>query len=140
MNTKVWLGALVIALFIIVIMGCDEGINDWTSSAKVAGYVYADAAHTMGLPGVQVVVEGDQGADNPYKGPDRVLTTDQNGYFEGFVFLGYNDADTTYRYLGDLDVAYFAGQWTFRWGGGITVAPGSVFTLPPVDTTMRSGQ
>jgi len=138
MKTKAWLGALAIALLLIAVMGCDEGINDWSSSAKVTGYVYADAAHTVVLPGVQVIVEGDPDSDSPYKGPDRWFTTDQNGYFEGIVFLGYSSADTTYNYLGDLDVAYFTGQWSFRWGGGITVAPGSVFTLPPVDTTMRN--
>lgn len=140
MNTKTWLGALAVALLLIAVLGCDEGINDWNSSAKITGYVYADAAHTVGLPGVQVVVEADRSADNPYTGPDRWFTTDQNGYFEGFIFLGYDREDTTYSYLGDLDVAYFAGQWTFRWGGGITVSPGSVFTLPPVDTTMRTGE
>lgn len=140
MSTKVWIGALTVALVILAIWGCDEGINDWNSSAKIAGYVYADAAHTVGLPGVQVVIEGDRSADNPYRGPDRCVTTDQHGHFESFVFLGYNVVDTTYNYVGDLDVAYFAGQWTFRWGGGITVSPGSVFTLPPVDTTMRQSQ
>jgi hypothetical protein len=134
MNWKSWMGVLTAALLLIVMMGCDEGINDWSSSAKVSGYVFADPAHTVPLPGVQVIVEGDPAADHPYEGPDRWFVTDQDGYFEGYVFLGYSQDDTNYVYLGDLDVAYFKDLWSFRWGGGITVGPGSDFTLPPVDT------
>jgi hypothetical protein len=122
------------AIFLIVAMGCDEGINDWSSSAKVSGYVYADAAHTVPLAGVQVIVEGDPEADRPYVGPDRWFVTDQSGYFEGFIFVGYSNDDSSYVYLGDTDVAYFFSNWSFRWGGGITLAPGANFTLPAVDT------
>jgi len=136
MNTKKLYGALMMVMLLMLVISCDEGIDDWNSSAKVSGYVYADAAHTRGVPGVQVIIEGDPNSEDPYTGPDRWFTTDQNGYFEGNIFLGYSQLDTMYHYVADLDVAYFVSDWSFRWGGGITVSPGSHFTLPPVDTTM----
>ena len=134
MNRNSLIGAITAALLLVAALGCDEGIKDWSSSAKVSGYVYADSLHTIPLPGVQVIIEGDINANQPYGGPDRWFSTNQNGYLEGFVFLGYSQQDTNYVYLGDLDVAYYRDAWSFRWGGGITVAPGSNFTLPAVDT------
>lgn len=139
MNTRTWSVTLMAGLLVtLLVIGCDEGTDDWNSSAKISGYVYADAAHTRGLPGVQVVIEADPNSSEPYIGPDRWFTTDEDGYFEGFVHLGYSRIDTTYNYIGDVDIAYYIGGWTYRWGGGITVSPGSHFTLPPVDTTMQS--
>jgi hypothetical protein len=115
---------------------CDEGVDDWNSSAKVTGYVYTDASHSRGVEGVQVILESDQTSQSPYKGPDRWTVTDASGHFEGAVFLG-NDG-TSYNYLGDMAVGYFWKDKGFRWTGGISVGPGSVFTLPAVDTTMFS--
>lgn len=133
MNTKTWIGTIVAALLLVWAVGCNQqGIDDWNSSARVSGNVFADAGHTIPLPGVQVIVESDPKAPAPYKGPDRWFVTDRDGHFEGFIFLGRSD--TSYVYISDLDVAYFKDAWTFRWGGGITVGPGSDFTLPAVDT------
>ncbi len=116
--------------------GCDEGIDDWNSSATISGYVYTDPSHTQGIPGVQVILESDPSADNPYEGPDRWTSTNGQGYFQGSVFLGRNAETGSYHYVADMSVAYFYENKTFRWSGGITVGPGSDFTLPPVDTTM----
>lgn len=120
--------------------GCEEGIDDWNSSARVKGAVYTDPSHSTGLQGVQVIIEGDQDADNPYSGPDRWTESDANGNFEGAVFLGNNGTDnlghSSYIWVGDLSVSYFWNNKTFSWNGGITVSPGSDFLLPPVDTTM----
>jgi hypothetical protein len=113
---------------------CDEGIDDWNSSAKITGYVFQDLAHSRGVEGVQVILESDPQAEHPYEGPDRWTRTDANGHFEGAVFLGNQDGQ--YNYVADLSVAYFWNGKAFRWTGGVTVGPGSVFTLPPVDTTV----
>jgi hypothetical protein len=134
---KRWI-ALVAALSFLLIfsVACEDGIDDWNSSARVSGDVFTDAAHTQGISGVQVVIESDQDSDTPYTGPDRWTNTDARGHFEGAVFLGH--AADGYTYLGDLSVQYFYNNKHFSWTGGITVSPGSTFTLPAVDTTMFS--
>ncbi|RPH95068.1 hypothetical protein EHM69_05600 [candidate division KSB1 bacterium] len=113
---------------------CDDGVDDWNSSAKIVGYVYTDMSQQRGVEGVQVILESDPDADNPYEGPDRWTTTDRNGHFEGAVFLGNKESE--YVYIADLTVGYFWHGKSFSWSGGISVSPGSVFTLPPVDTSM----
>jgi hypothetical protein len=123
-------------MILLFAVACDEGINDWNSSAKITGSVFTDASHTQGVPGVQVILEGDPTAQTPYLGPDRWTVTDPSGHFEGAVFLG-NDG-TNYIYLGDMAVGYFWKDKFFKWTGGVSVSPGSVFTLPPVDTSMFS--
>jgi hypothetical protein len=131
-TSKVALGVL--ALLLLAIVGCEDGVDDWNSSARVVGEVYADGTHARGLEGVQVIIESDQTSDKPYEGPDRWTTTDNRGHYEGAVFLGNKDGD--YNYVADLTVGYFYQGRSFSWKGGITVGPGSVFTLPPVDASM----
>lgn len=121
-------------ILLLFVTGCEQGIDDWNSSAKITGEIYTDATHTHGVPGVRVIIEADPNASNPYKGPDRWTETDSRGHFDGAVFLGNQDGQ--YNYLADLSVAYFYNGKAFSWSGGISVGPGSVFTLPPVDTTM----
>lgn len=124
------------AVLLFSAVGCDKGIDDWSSSAKLSGYVYTDASRTVGQSGVQVIFESDPEADNPYEGPDRWTVTDENGYFEGYVFLGnkYDEsASGGYNYVADMSVGYFYSDRSFSWSGGVTVAPGSHFTLPTVD-------
>jgi len=123
-----------VSVLLLMATGCDEGVNDWNSSARITGDVYTDASHTHGIQGVRVILEADPSADHPYEGPDRWTQTDNNGHFEGAVFLGNKNGD--YNYLADMSVGYFYGNKEFTWSGGITVGPGSVFTLPAVDTTM----
>lgn len=123
-----------LAAIMLLLTACDEGIDDWRSSARVTGWVFTDASHNNGVEGVQVIIEADPEAENPYEGPDRWTVTDASGHFEGAVFLGNHDGE--YVYVADLTVGYFWHGKTFSWNGGITVGPGSVFTLPPVDTTM----
>ena len=126
------LGALLLSF-----TGCEEGIDDWNSSAKVSGWVYTDNTLSTGVEGVQVIIESDPQSENPYEGPDRWTVSGSNGHFEGAVFLGNHMAEGQgYNYLGDLSVAYFYQGRTFRWSGGVTVSPGSDFTLPAVDLTM----
>ena len=127
------LAGLLTALLLLA-LACDEGIDDWNSSAQVAGWVYADPANSRGVEGVQIIIKADPDADVPYEGPDRWTVTDASGHFAGAVFLGNHDGD--YVYVADLIVGYFWHGKSFTWNGGITVSPGSVFTLPAVETTM----
>ena len=119
---------------LLLLAACDEGVDDWSSSARVAGWVFTDGSHSRGIEGVQVIIESDPESENPYEGPDRWTVTDASGRFEGAVFLGHSNGE--YNYIADLSVGYFWHGKSFSWTGGITVAPGAVFTLPPVDTTM----
>ena len=125
--------ALLLSVLLLGFVGCDEGVNDYNSSAKISGYVLESTSNPVGIAGVKVVIESDEDSEVPYLGPDRWFETDENGYFEGFVFLGASEDDPAeYTYVADLDVAYFSESLSFRWGGGITVGPGSHFTLPTV--------
>jgi hypothetical protein len=135
MNAR-WMIGMTVVWLVLGMTGCTDGIDDWNSSAKVTGYVYTDPSHTTGVQGVRVILESDPNAANPYTGPDRWTSTNAAGYFEGAVFLGRDIGDSTYIYVGDMSVGYFYSNKAFRWTGGITVGPGSDFTLPPVDTTM----
>jgi hypothetical protein len=138
---------LLLSAFLLGATGCDEGINDYNSSAKISGYVLESTANPLGVSGVKVIIESDQDSEVPYNGPDRWFETDESGYFEGFVFLGASEDDPAeYTYVADLTVGYFAEGQTFSWNGGITVSPGSHFTLPTVyrnwfgQNTGNSGQ
>jgi hypothetical protein len=123
-----------LGLVMLFAVACEEGTDDWNSSARIVGDVYTDASHTHGVQGVQVILEADPTAQAPYEGPDRWTVTDANGHFDGAVFLGNKDGK--YNYVADMAVGYFYHEKSFKWTGGITVGPGSTFTLPPVDTTM----
>jgi hypothetical protein len=123
-----------LSLVLVLVVACEDGIDDWNSSARVSGDVFTGPDHAQGIAGVQVVIESDMNSDQPYEGPDRWTRTDGRGHFDGAVFLGHTDAG--YNYIADLSVQYFYNNKRFVWSGGITVGPGSTFTLPAVDTTM----
>jgi hypothetical protein len=129
---------LMVSALLLGITGCDEGTNDSSSSAKISGYVLESTETPTGVSGVRVVIESDIESDIPYQGPDRWFETDQNGYFEGYIFLGMDDeVPNEYVYVADLSVGYWTSEsQTFSWDGGITVGPGSHFTLPTVYLTM----
>ncbi len=130
MRTLVWLSVLVATAGLTV--SCDEDINSSNSSAKVVGYVYRSHADQTGVSGVKVIIESDIESDNPYTGPDRWFETDDRGYFEGFVFLGADEETGTYDYVADCLIQYFyQDQAVGIPAGGITLSPGSVFTMPP---------
>jgi hypothetical protein len=137
MNKRLMIVGLGLWLLAALLPGCDEGQDDWSGSAKITGHVFTDASHTQGVEGVQVILESDPNSENPYYGPDRWAVTNNSGYFEKSVFLGRDPQNPDhYLYISDMSVAYFWRDKTLRWTGGITVAPGSFFTLPAVDTTM----
>lgn len=125
---------LLLLPLLLVASGCEEGIDDWNGRATISGYVYTDPSHSSGVEGVQVILESDPDAQNPYEGPDRWVVSDGNGHFKGNVFLGNQSGE--YNYVADMSVGYFWKNKSFSWQGGVTVSPGSHFTLPPVDTTM----
>ncbi|MCB9366694.1 MAG: hypothetical protein H6506_00140 [Calditrichaeota bacterium] len=130
MRTAVWVSLL--AVIAGLSLSCDEDINGGTSSAKVVGYVYHSHANPSGVAGVKVIIESDVESDNPYLGPDRWFETDENGYFEGYVFLGIDEETGRYDYVSDCLIQYFyQDQAVGAATGGITLAPGSVFTMPP---------
>ncbi|MBU0691167.1 hypothetical protein KKC97_08165 [bacterium] len=128
--------ALILAALLLGMTGCDEGINDYNSSAKISGYVLESTSNPAGIPGVKVIIESDEDSETPYLGPDRWFETDESGYFEGFIFLGADEDDPAeYTYVADLSVGYFMESGSFSWDGGITVGPGSHFMLPTVYRT-----
>jgi hypothetical protein len=125
--------ALILSAVLLGMTGCDEGTNDYNSSAKISGYVQESVSNPTGVSGVKIIIESDAESETPYLGPDRWFETDANGYFEGYIFLGVSEDDSTeYAYVADLRAAYYTGELTFAWNGGITVSPGSHFMLPTV--------
>jgi len=133
MRHSLTLTLMMLSAILLGMTGCDEGINDYNSSAKISGYVQESVSNPTGISGVKVIIESDTESDTPYLGPDRWFETDATGYFEGYIFLGAAEDDSSeYSYLGDLSVSYFTTGEFFSWSGGITVGPGSHFTLPTV--------
>lgn len=112
-------------------MSCEEDINDDNSSALISGYVYVSPQDQTGVAGVQIIVESDTDSDNPYQGPDRWTETDNNGRYEAWVFLGEDEETGTYDYLADFLVQYFHEGQRIDSVAGVTLSPGSVFTMPP---------
>jgi len=130
MQRTAYLPVLVIAAFLL--MSCEEEINDNNSSAKVSGYVYQSRQDMTGIEGVQVIIEGSQNADDPYLGPDRWCSTNADGYYEGWIFLGTDPETNQYDYLGDCTVQWFYQGARLDSVSGVTLSPGSHFTMPPM--------
>lgn len=114
-----------------LVVSCDEGIDDNPSSAKVSGYVYMSHSDPQGVRGVRIILESDVNSENPYLGPDRWFETDENGYFEGYMYLGQNVETDRYYYVADFLIQYFYDDQLVYTTGGITLSPGSSFTMPP---------
>lgn len=130
MRNAIWMVILILAAGLSV--SCDQGINEDNSSAKVTGYVYRSASDLTGVRGVKVILESDVDSENPYSGPDRWFETDENGYFEGYMFLGSNPDNGDYYYVADFLIQYFYNDQPVGVAtGGITLSPGSTFTMPP---------
>ncbi|MCB1058655.1 MAG: hypothetical protein KDB65_00355 [Calditrichaeota bacterium] len=129
MRNAIWMSLLIIAAGLVV--SCDEGIDDNPSSAKVSGYVYMSHSDPQGVRGVRIILESDVNSENPYLGPDRWFETDENGYFEGYMYLGQNVETDRYYYVADFLIQYFYDDQLVYTTGGITLSPGSSFTMPP---------
>ncbi|MBK6767055.1 MAG: hypothetical protein IPG71_12370 [bacterium] len=113
-------------------MSCEEDINDSNGSAKVSGYVYQSRQDMTGVEGVQVIIEGSQNADDPYTGPDRWCSSNEDGYYEGWIFLGSDPETGGYDYVGDCSVQWFYQGIQLDSVSGVTLSPGSHFTMPPL--------
>lgn len=130
MRNAIWMSIMFLAAGLSV--SCEESINEDDSSARVYGYVYQSHADQTGVPGVRVIIESDIDSENPYLGPDRWFETDENGYFEGYMFLGSNPETGDYQYVADFLIQYFhQDQPVGAPTGGITLSPGSDFSMPP---------
>lgn len=124
-------GLSVLMLAAALSMSCEEDINNDNSSALISGYVYASPQDQTGVAGVQIIVESDGNSENPYLGPDRWTETDENGRYEAWVFLGEDEETGAYDYVADCIVQYFHQGARIDSVFGVTLAPGSVFTMPP---------
>lgn len=136
------LGTLTIGIGVgifLTLSSCTESVNDYSDAAKVSGWVYADQTQSQGVPGVAVLLESDQESDTPYMGPDRWFYTDENGHFEGSLFLGSGRDPTTgkisYQYVADVTIGYYYQDKAFSWSGGATVQAGGNFICPSVNLT-----
>lgn len=122
----------IILLLGLFTMSCEKDIDDDNSSAKISGYVYLSRDDQTGVQGVRIIIESDNEAETPYLGPDRWFETDENGYYEAFIFLGSDPESGEYLYIGDARIGYFYGDQSYGGSGGITLSPGSHFLMPPM--------
>ncbi|MBM3324325.1 MAG: hypothetical protein FJY66_01520 [Calditrichaeota bacterium] len=137
---RVWIQLIGLAcLGAVLLSSCTEGINDYPDAAKVTGWVFTDGTESQGVAGVTVLLESDEQSDNAYTGPDRWFYTDENGHFEGSLYLGSERNPTTgketYRYLADVAISYYYDGKYFSWSGGATVQAGGNFICPSVNLT-----
>ena len=128
------LGAIGILL---VLSSCTDSIDDYSDAAMVSGFVFTDETQSQGVPGVSIILEADPASEVAYEGPDRCFYTDENGYFEGTLYLGSArdpaSGEITYTYFADVAVSYYYQDMVFSWTGGVTVQAGGNFICPPVN-------
>jgi hypothetical protein len=126
-------------VILLLVSGCTEGIDEYPDAAVVSGWVFMDETEGQGVPAVAVLLESDLSSDVPYEGPDRWFYTDENGHFEGTLYLGSERDPATgkisYRYIGDVAVSYYYRDMTFSWVSGATVQAGGNFICPSVNLT-----
>ena len=124
---------------LLTLSACTDSVDDYSDAAKVSGLVFMDETESRGVPGVAILLEADPSSDVAYEGPDRWFYTDENGHFEGTLYLGSErdpvSGDIIYRYFGDVAVSYFYKGMAFSWVGGATVQAGGNFICPPVNLT-----
>ncbi|MBL0061094.1 MAG: hypothetical protein IPP40_06290 [bacterium] len=113
-------------------MSCEQGIDEDNSSARVSGFVYRSHSD----PPVCRVLRSLLRATSIRRihtmaqivGSKQTRTDTSRGY----MFLGSNEDTGAYIYVADFLIQYFYNDAPVGVStGGITLSPGSSFTMPP---------
>jgi hypothetical protein len=86
---------LVAALAVLIPAACDwndlDEIQNSSNFAVVRAQFFASASSRVPVPGVRLIVESDPDSDVPYRGPDVVAISGEDGVATAQVFTGFTE-------------------------------------------------
>lgn len=154
------LALLSLGVLVIVVPSCDlndlDEIQNSSNQAVVRAQFFASRTNQVPVAGVRMVVESDPDSERPYRGPDVIGVSGENGVATALVFPGFEDEDEQNNnnggggdqqpmgpenpldlppplFFGDAAVTliYQGGIVSFI-SGGLTLGSGRLFDLGPI--------
>jgi hypothetical protein len=106
---------MVAALAVLISAACDwndpDEIQNSSNFAVVRAQFFASRSNRVPVPGVRLIVESDPDSDVPYRGPDVVAISGEDGVATAEVFTGFTEQQ--------------------QQGGGPITGPPNPLELPP---------
>jgi hypothetical protein len=142
----------------IVAPSCDlndlDEIQNSSNQAVVRAQFFASRTNQVPVPGVRMVIESDDDSDRPYRGPDVIGVSGDDGVATALVFPGFEDERDQNNntggneqptgpedpldlppplFFGDVAVTLiYQGSIVSFISGGLTLGSGRLFDLGPI--------
>ncbi len=153
------LAGLSLVVLATTISSCDlndlDEIQNSANQAVVRAQFFASRTNQIPVAGVRMVVESDQDSDRPYRGPDVISVSGEDGVATARVFPGFEDEDEQNNnnsggdqqpmgpenpldlppplFFGDAAVTLiYQGSIVSFISGGLTLGSGRLFDLGPI--------
>lgn len=153
------LAGLSLGVLVIAAPSCDlndlDEIQNSSNQAVVRAQFFASRTNQVPVAGVRMVVEADEDSDRPYRGPDVISVSGEDGVATARVFPGFEDADEQNNnnsggnqqpmgpenpldlpppiFFGDAAVTLiYQGSIVSFISGGLTLGSGRLFDLGPI--------
>lgn len=154
------LNLLLLGVLAIAIPSCDlndlDEIQNSSNQAVVRAQFFASRSNQVPVAGVRMVVEADDESDRPYRGPDVISVSGEDGVATARVFPGFEDEDEQNNnnnsggnqqpmgpenpleippplFFGDAAVTLiYQGSIVSFISGGLTLGSGRLFDLGPI--------
>lgn len=149
--------ALAMTMAVLTWAACDwndpDEIQNSSNYAVVKAQFFASATSRVPVPGVRMIVESDSDSERPYRGPDVVSVSGEDGVAVAQVFTGLTEQQQQQGggtggqptgprnplelpaplYFGDAAVTLiYNGQIFPLIGGGLTIGSGRLYDLGTV--------
>ncbi len=150
----------IVALGVLTIVApsCDlndlDEIQNSSNQAVVRAQFFASRTNQVPVPGVRMVIESDDDSDRPYRGPDVIGVSGDDGVATALVFPGFEDERDQNNntggneqptgpedpldlppplFFGDVAVTLiYQGSIVSFISGGLTLGSGRLFDLGPI--------
>jgi hypothetical protein len=161
MQNRMWnkLTVVLLGFLVTVIPSCDlndlDEIQNSSNQAVVRAQFFASRTNQVPVAGVRMVVEADEDSDQPYRGPDVIGVSGEDGVATVRVFPGFEDEDEQNNnnsggdqqpmgpenpldlpppvFFGDAAVTLiYQGSIVSFISGGLTLGSGRLFDLGPI--------
>src|SRR5688572_21476073 len=145
---------MVATLVVLIPAACDwsdpDEIQNSSNFAVVRAQFFASRSNRVPVPGVRLIVESDPESDRPYRGPDVVAISGEDGIATAQVFTGYVEQQQqggqqqptgppnplqlpAPLFFGDAAVTViYQGAVIGFIGGGLTIGNGRLYDLGTV--------
>jgi len=155
-NTRI---IVVLGVLTIVAASCDlndlDEIQNSSNQAVVRAQFFASRTNQVPVPGVRMVIESDNDSERPYRGPDVIGVSGDDGVATALVFPGFDDETNQNNngtggnqqltgpenpldlppplFFGDVAVTLiYRGSIVSFISGGLTLGSGRLFDLGPI--------